>query len=399
MTVCRAATFRLYPTDEQAKTLAQFAGACRFIYNLALEQRRDWWRPGRTINAVTQGREVTQLRALVDWLRAVPVEPLHQAIRDLDRAYQNWWSGRAEAPTPRRKGVHDSFRLPSPDQVKFRRTGRHAGQIKIPKMEWMRLRGWRPLPGELRSVTISRRAGKWFASFLCRVDIPAVESLPSAVGIDLGVKAFAALSTGEVIASPNFGGRAAKAIRRAQRVLARKKPGSENRAKAAKRLAAKRRRVTNARKDFLHKVSTTIAQNHGLVVVEALKVRSMAASASGTAESPGRNIRRKAGLNRSILEQGWRIFRGLLAYKLTQRGGQIVEVAPAYTSQTCSACGVIDPANRKTQANFACVSCGHAENADINASRNILAAGLAVTACGGTAPKRPNEAGTRRSAA
>lgn len=107
----KAVLFRLYPTPEQAAQMAQIAGACRFVYNLALEQRRDWYRPGRTFNFASQCREVTQLRAEVEWLKAVPVHTLQQALRDLERAYQNWWAGRAKAPTPRRKGLNDSFRF------------------------------------------------------------------------------------------------------------------------------------------------------------------------------------------------------------------------------------------------------------------------------------------------
>ncbi|WP_306417318.1 RNA-guided endonuclease InsQ/TnpB family protein, partial [Acetobacter pomorum] len=111
-------------------------------------------------------------------------------------------------------------------------------------------------------------------------------------------------------------------------------------------------RVANARKDFLHKLSTTIAKNHGTVVVEALQVRNMSVSAKGTAEQPGRNVRQKAGLNRSILDQGWRMFRTLLEYKLEERGGELIEVPAAYTSQTCSGCGRVDPDSRASQARF-----------------------------------------------
>ena len=110
----KAALFRLYPTSEQYAQISQIADACRFIYNLALEQRRDWYRPGRRFNAISQSREVTMLRAEVDWLMAAPVHTLQQTLRDLDRAYQNWWSGRAQAPTPHKKGVNDSFRFPDP---------------------------------------------------------------------------------------------------------------------------------------------------------------------------------------------------------------------------------------------------------------------------------------------
>jgi putative transposase len=107
MVIRKANTYRLYPTPEQAQQMAQIAGSCRFVYNLALEQRAEWWRPGRTFNFASQCRELTALRAEVDWLQAAPVHTLQQALKDLDRAYQNWWLGRAEAPTPRKKGRND----------------------------------------------------------------------------------------------------------------------------------------------------------------------------------------------------------------------------------------------------------------------------------------------------
>ena len=381
--------------------MAQIAGACRFVYNLALEQRRDWWRPGRKFNSVSQCREVTELRAQVDWIKAAPVAALQQALRDLDRAYQNWWAGRADYPTPRKKGFNDSFRFPDPNYLTLRRTGKSSGQLKLPKLGWVRLRGWRALPGDLRNVTVSRRAGQWFAAIQCEREIPEPipSSLPS-VGIDMGVAVFAALSDGTSIAPANHGKKALRALRKAQRALARKRKGSANRRKAVRRVARIHQRVANARKDFLHKHSTTIAKNHGTVVVEALNLRNMSASAKGTTEKPGRKVRQKAGLNRAILDQGWGAFRIMLAYKLADRGGRLVEVPAAYTSQTCSACGVVDSASRVSQAVFACSGCGHTANADTNAAINILRrADSALKPVEGHRVVRPGEAGTSRSAA
>jgi putative transposase len=266
----------------------------------------------------------------------------------------------------------------------------------------VKLRGWRKLPGVIRNATIFRRAGQWFAAvqFKWSTEEPTPSALPR-VGIDLGVAVFAALSDGSKIEASNHGARALKALRCAQRSLARKRRGSQNRKKAVRRVARIHQRVANARKDFLHKTSTTIAKNHGTVVVEALKVRNMTASASGTIEAPGRNVRQKAGLNRAILDQGWGRFRTMLAYKLADRGGRLIEVPAAYTSQTCSACGCTNAANRRTQASFACVDCGHAANADTNAAINILRrADSALKPVEGHRAKRPDEAGTsRRSAA
>src|ERR1700730_5310522 len=155
MILRKANTYRLYPTPDQAQQMAQIAGACRFVFNLALEQRRDWWQPGRRVTFASQCGEVTELRAQVDWLKAAPVHTLQQALRDLDRAYQNWWAGRAQPPTPRRKGVHDSFRFPDPVSIKVEPTGKSAGRIKLPKLGWVRFRGWHAIPGAICNATVA----------------------------------------------------------------------------------------------------------------------------------------------------------------------------------------------------------------------------------------------------
>jgi putative transposase len=392
----KEALFRLYPTAEQRSSMAQFAGACRFVYNLALEQRRDWYRPGRHFNYAGQCREITLLRSEVDWLKAAPSQALQQSLKDLERAYKNWWAGRAGAPSPRRKGVHDSFRFPDPKQIEFERTGRSSGRIKLPKLGWVRLRGWRSLPGQLCNVTISLRAGQWYAAVQHEREIaePLPSTLPS-IGIDMGVEVFAALSDGRLIEPANCGKKALLRLRKAQRALARKQKGSSNRRKAVRRVQRIHKRVADARKDFLHKLSTTIAKNHGMVAMEALRVRSMTASARGNAAEPGRNVRQKSGLNRSILDQGWGLFKILLKYKLADRGGRLVDVPAPYTSQTCSNCGVVDAQSRIERSQFVCQTCGHQAHADTNAAINILRrADSASKPVEGTRAKRPCEAGS-----
>jgi putative transposase len=230
-----------------------------------------------------------------------------------------------------------------------------------------------------------------------------VPSVLPAVGVDRGVAVFAALSDGTMIAPVNAGARAAKALRRAQRTLARKKRGSNNRRKQVLRVAKLHARVARARKDFLHKASTAIAKTHGVIVLEKLAVRSMVRSAAGTVAKPGRRVRQKAGLNRSILDQGWGMFRTMLAYKLAERGGRLIEVPAAYTSQTCAECGLIDAGSRVSQARFVCTGCGHKAHADTNAARNILQRGAdsALQPAEGhrVLYKRPVEAGSRQRAA
>jgi len=284
MIIRKAQVYRLYPTDEQEQRLGQWVGAVRFAYNLGLEQRRDWWRPGRTFDFASQCREVTALRAEVDWLRDVPVHPLQQAIKDLDRAYQNWWAGRAQTPTPRRKFINDAMRFSDPATFDFHRISRHWGEVKLPKLGWVRLRWDRAIPGEVKNITVARRAGIWTVAAQYERDV--ADPLPSilpAVGVDRGVAVFAALSDGTQIAPVNHGKKALRALARAQRKLARKKKGSSNRRKQVRRVARLHARVARARKDFLHKATTRIAQNHGDVVLEKLEVRNMVRSAAGTA--------------------------------------------------------------------------------------------------------------------
>jgi putative transposase len=176
--------------------------------------------------------------------------------------------------------------------------------------------------------------------------------------------------------------------------MARKVKGSANWKKARRCVQRVHTKIANARKDFLHKASTQIASAHARVIVEDLGVKNMSASARGTAYEPGRRVRQKAGLNRSILDQGWAEFRRQLEYKLAWRGGELLAVPAAYTSQTCPECGHVSKDNRQTQAVFACVACGHTGNADWVAAVNILERGHRLSACGEDARRaQPARAG------
>ena len=163
-----------------------------------------------------------------------------------------------------------------------------------------------------------------------------------------------------------------------------KKKFSNNWRKAVKKVQRTHHKVSNVRQDYLQKTSTTISKNHVVVVLEDLQVKNMSRSAAGTKENPGKNVRAKSGLNKSILDQGWGEFRRQLEYKQLWRGGEVLAIPPQNTSRRCSSCGYIAAANRKTQARFKCITCHFTLNADVNAARNILAAGHAVLACGET---------------
>jgi len=361
----RSFRYRLAPTPEQEKTFEQFAGVCRLVYNLAWEQRRDFWRKFRTqtgkhISYFSQARELTALRAEFDWIAAVPNACQQQALRDLDKAYQSFFAGRSAYPKPRRRGVSDTFRFMG-REVETKQLNKKWSAVRLPKIGWVKFRRTRSILGAIKNVTILRDAMGWNASFACAIDHEMREPLPLIVGIDRGVANTLTLSTGEHLSLPASLNALDRRKRKAQRALARKKRGSNRRTKALQRVSKLSAKIARVRKDWHHKAALDLSRRFGAVIMEDLKITNMTASGRG-----------KRGLNRSILNQGWNVFENILAYKLEERGGTLVKVDPAYTSQTCSDCGVIDKESRESQASFRCRHCGFAAHADHNAAINIL---------------------------
>jgi putative transposase len=368
--------YNFTPAPAQAERFSQFAGVVRTVYNVALEQRRDFWRQyrraeGRGISFASQSREVTALRREFDWIRDCHTDATSAALRDLDSAYSAFFAGRSGYPTPRRKGVNDSFRFKA-TYVSVRKLNAKWSELRLPGIGWVKYRSTRQVPDDLRTVTVARRAGRWVVAVVCGAS--ALDAVPGSVGVDRGVAVAVALSNGEMHRTPEALARLDAKRRRAQKVLARRKRGSKRHAKQRARVAALAAQVARVRKDFNHRITTGITARFGTVAIEALNIGNMTASAAGTLAEPGKGVAQKRGLNRAILNQGWGQFEAFLAYKLEHRGGHLIKVNPAYTSQTCSDCGTIDKASRESQARFACVACGHEENADTNAAKNILRA-------------------------
>lgn len=370
MIIHRGYRFKLYPTAEQEVLFQQHAGVCRLVYNLALEQRRTWGR-SHGIGYMKQARELTALRAQFSWIADVTQTCQQQALRDLDVAFVSFFSGRKGYPRPRKKGENDSFRFVG-REVRVRTLNRKWSLVRLSKIGWVKFRDTRALRGRIIRATVSRDAIGWHVSIGCEIDHQvACRDRPS-VGIDRGVANTITLSTGEAFSVPSRLDDIDRRHRAAQRVVARRKIGSKRRTLAVKRcarLAAKRARI---RRDWQHRVSRTIADRFGVVVMEDLRITNMTASARGTVDEPGRRVRQKSGLNRSILNQGWGGLATILDYKLEERGGSLVTVDPAYTSQTCSGCGAVDNRSRESQAVFLCRHCGFRAHADHNAAINIL---------------------------
>jgi len=367
----RGYTYALRPSAEQDALMTQFAGVCRLVWNLALEQRRDHWRryqatTGNNLNYVTQARELTAFRAEVDFVRAAPVTPQQRTLKALDEAYRRAWKGLGGYPKPKKKGVGDAFSFAG-REITVETINHRWGRVRLPKIGWVRFRLTRPINGSIREATVTRTALGWQVSIGCLLD-GAKPDNGLTVGIDRGVRVPLMLSDGTDYRLPPEIARHERAIRRAQRTVSRRKRGSRRWAKAQRRVAKLKARQARARKQWAHEATTAIARRYGGVVVERLRTKNMTRSARGSIEAPGRRVAQKRGLNRSILNVGWHQIETMLAYKVAR----LVKVDPAYSSQTCASCGTVDSRSRKSQAVFVCTACGHRDNADRNAAVVIL---------------------------
>ena len=394
----QAFKFELMPNGEQARDLRRFAGSCRFVFNRALALQQERHATGeKKLGYADLCSALTEWKAdpSTAWLCDTPSQALQQSLKDLDRAYTNFFAKRADAPRFKKKGQsRDSLRYPQ--GVKLDQAN---GRLFLPKLGWLRYRNSREVLGAVKNVTVSQSVGKWFVAIQTEraVEIPVHQG--TAVGVDVGVVRFATLSDGTVYAPFNSFKRLEQALAKAQQAMSRKTKFSNNWKKAKAQVQRIHAKIANARHDYLHKTSATISKNHALVFVEDLQVKNMSASAAGTMDAPGTNVRAKSGLNKAILDQGWGEFRRQLDDKTVWTGGHLIAVPPHYTSQTCPCCGHTAKENRQTQARFACVACGFEENADLVGAINILRAGHARLACevspAGGQQQEPTEATIR----
>ena len=390
----QAYKYELMPNGDQQRDMRRFSGACRFVFNKALALQKANHEAGeKFIGYVAMAKRLTDWRngPETPWLKDAPCHPLQHALKDLERAFKNFFAKRADFPRFKRKGSGESFRYPDAKQFKLDQANPKMARIFLPKLGWMRLRLSREVLGAIKNATVSLNAGKWYVSIQTEREVAQpVPAASTAIGIDMGITRFATFSDGKFIAPLNSFKKHEQRLARYQRRMSRKVKFSNNWNKAKRRVQNTHTRISNARRDYLHKTSTTISQNHAFVCIEDLRVRNMSKSATGDTEKPGKNVRAKSGLNKAILDQGWFEFRRQLEYKLGWNGGTLVAVPAHNTSRTCPCCGHIAKENRLTQAKFLCVDCGYEENADVVGAMNVLARGHRVAACGedGSGPGR-----------
>jgi len=383
MKCLQAFKFKLKLLHGQERRAVRFAGCRRFVFNKGLAFQIEQLEKGEKILSYPAlCKKLTQWRHddETSFLAEAPTHALQQGLKDLDTAFRNCFEKRAKFPRFKRKGERDGFRYPDPKQFKL---DQENSQLFLPKLGWLRYRKSRAMIGKVRQITIRSESDGWYVCIQTEEEIDApVACFENPVGIDVGVASFATMSDGTKYTSPIDFKKAERKIAKEQRSLAKKIKGGFNWRQQLDRIRKLYRKVFNSRKDFQHKVSTAICKNHAIVVVEDLNVKGMSASAKGTVERPETNVKAKSGLNKSILSQGWSEFFRQLEYKLNWKGGILIKIPPRNTSTQCSKCGYTCSENRTSQARFSCIGCGYVENADFNAAQSILAAGLAVLACG-----------------
>jgi putative transposase len=324
MLVRKAYKFRIYPDAKQEELFRQTVGCCRLVYNLCLEQKSQYNCCKKSVSKFEQIKELTALKEQLDFLHDVPHHPLQQAVYDLHAGFKNMFEGRAGYPT-RKKGQNDAFRYPDPKQIKLEKD-----RIFLPKAGWTRMVMHRPIVGKVKNVTVSTIAGDWFVSFQVEHKVAVLPVNRGAeIGIDMGGAQPIVLSDGAMPVLPRMTVDDRRKIANAHRSLARRKKGSKNREKAKRKVARLQARYARRRKDALPKATTMIVKNHGVIVIEDLKVREMTKTGKGTVENPGKLVQKQANQNRSLLDASPRMIRTMLEYKAPWYGSRIIVVDPA----------------------------------------------------------------------
>ncbi|GHH63133.1 transposase [Streptosporangium violaceochromogenes] len=362
--VKRAYKYRFHPTPGQAEELARTFGCVRLVYNKALEMRtRAYTLEGRKVSYVQSSAALTEWKRTEEltFLAEVSSVPLQQALRHLQAAFANFYAKRARYPTFKSRKKSRASAEYTRSAFRWR-----DGRLTLAKMDAPLNIVWsRPLPkgAEPSTVTVSRdAAGRWFVSLLVEESIRPLDLVESTVGVDAGITSLVTLSTGEKIVNPRHERRDRRKLAKAQRSLARKEKGSANRAKARLKVARVHARITDRRRDHLHKLTTRLVRENQVIAVEDLTVRNMVKNHS---------------LARAISDASWRELRSMLEYKTAWYGRELLVVDRWFpSSKLCSACGTLQGVMPLGVRDWTC-ACGAAHDRDVNAAKNILAAGLA----------------------
>jgi putative transposase len=374
---------RAYPDPDQAAAFGRTFGCVRLVWNKMLADRhRRYHTERRRISYTEADAALTAWKKTEDlaFLSEVSSVPLQQTLRHQQTAFANFFTKRTKYPKFKSRNSRQSAHY-TRSAFRMRNGTLHVAKSSGPlRFVWtwpeVDLATLNPT-----TVVVSRDSdGRWYVTFAVDTDLPEpLDAVGHAIGVDLGVKDFAVTSDGERVANPRHLERKAKNLARYQRRMARCQKGSMNRRKAKAKIARAHRKVRNARQDFLHRTTTHLVRNADTLVIEDLNVKGAMASASGTVNQPGTNVAQKRGLNRSIADAGWGEFRRQLEYKCQRYGRRLVVIDRWYpSSKTCSNCGHLLAELPLSTRHWVCPDCRTRHDRDINAAKNILAAGRAV---------------------
>jgi len=360
----KAFLYRLYPTKKQSTKLGNLLDIARWVYNSALQERRDAWKSHRkSLNYYDQANELKGLREYFPEVAQLNFSATQDMLRRLDKSFKSFFrrikSGE-KAGYPRFKGKDYFHSITFPtygDGIKLR-----DGKLYIQNVGLVKIKVHRSLEGEINTVTIKQACGKWYVVFSNKVDIEPLPVSYRQVGIDVGLESFAVTSDGKYIENPHYLKTSQPKLRIAQRKVSRRKKGSNNRRKAVKLLAKQHLKISNQRKDFLHKATNDVIKTYGYIAVENLQIKNMV---------------RNHYLAQSISDAAWGLYLSILSYKAEWAGRTFTKVIPNGTSQICSRCGADVPKSLSTRIHR-CPICGLIIHRDYNSSLNILALGRSV---------------------
>ncbi|MVM35273.1 IS200/IS605 family element transposase accessory protein TnpB [Spirosoma sp. HMF4905] len=342
--------YKLNPSPSQQRSLVQWLGACRYVYNLSLSYKKTLWEQNKiSIGKYEIQKELSAIAKQTPWLGCVNSQTLQEVTDRVFNAYEGFFKQGKGFPKFARKGQYQSFSFKQGVKLS-------ATHVQLPKLGKVKYRNSQACTGTIKRATVRECADGWYVCLCVETDIEPLPTVQNSIGIDVGIKSLLVTSAGETIENPKHLYKAEKKLKRLQRLVSRKKKGSTNRKKAVKKLARQHQKVANTRFDFHHKLTTRLIRENQAIAVESLQIK---------------NILANHHLAKSISDAGWYGLTQMLEYKAKWYGRKFEKVSARHTSQDCSACGYRNTELTLAVREWVCPGCGTTHDRDVNAARNI----------------------------